>query len=65
MMFGHPLVLRFESVRYSLSVSSACSAALEYQTSLRATWLSVPPKGDTPLSEPQQRQLAQEAISLT
>ncbi len=26
------------------------------------TWLSVPPKGDSPLSEPQQRQLAQEVL---
>ncbi|MBN1943815.1 MAG: hypothetical protein JW849_11030 [Phycisphaerae bacterium] len=26
------------------------------------TWLSVPPRGDTPLSEPQQRQLAQEVL---
>ena len=26
------------------------------------TWLSVPPRGDTPLSEPQQRKLAQEVL---
>lgn len=47
-------------LRESILITEAVDSPHMYD--FLKTWLSIPPRGDTPLSEPQQRQLAQEVL---
>ena len=47
-------------LRESILITESVDSAHLYD--FMQTWLSIPPRGDTPLSEPQQRQLAQEVL---